>query len=652
MAWFRLFLPLLFFLPLNGMAAALLRRRFGDTLPPVLCGSAFALYFSQYFLSSFSCAYILLFGLAALSWPGLIYILIKKPDRRRFALTSGTVAFIVIYVFACAMLAGKKFYDWDEFTHWGMMVKESLRLDKFHCVAESRLKWHKDYPPFAVLFETLWCRMTGYSEGSATIAAQVLTLSVLLPGLMERLWACRGDGALDRRNWIVAAVQAAAIEVVFLMFEFSLDNWPQKIIHSILPDVMLSFFFAYLFLLVLEGELDGFALTSVALVGAAMLLTKQVGIAFCLVILLLMLLKAVAGERGARVSKKALAGFCACLAVLVVMYVSWDVYKRRFIDPTDTSYMYGQFNLRLIDFPEYLRALKGQASELRNDTLRRYLSALVSQPINNVPFLPLTYASAYGLCMAVLFIFAWVFKAEFPKRRAIVAGIAYTVGTAGYAFMMSVLYLFCFSDGEKESLAGFTRYMDSYVLGEMLVLLCVLAVRLHRRLGRVWTAKPRLRDALCCAVAALVSLAAFNPQNAQYLTSRRTVEDPYAYYQTYADRLREAVPPDSKVFIVYDNQRTLHTGWWSPMQLFVQYYASDLDIDFNYTSTYAARFSNAERKAAIVREIGTCDYLFVAHTGDNFDAGMREYNGGEAFVENGVYSVDASGGALRLTLIN
>ena len=123
------------------------------------------MYLSQYLLGTFTPGLYILYGMAALSIPLFFLLNGGASKNREYILTGGLWAYIGCLLVVTVMDAGRSFYSWDEFMHWGKMVKEMIRLDRFYCVTESTLYRHKDYPPFVALFEYAWCRMGGgYSE--------------------------------------------------------------------------------------------------------------------------------------------------------------------------------------------------------------------------------------------------------------------------------------------------------------------------------------------------------------------------------------------------------------------------------------------------------------------------------------------------------
>ncbi|HAB95133.1 MAG TPA: hypothetical protein DCF49_10360, partial [Lachnospiraceae bacterium] len=145
------------------------------------------LYLSQYLLGSFTPGLYLLYLAAAASVPLILAANGGISANRKYLLTGGLWAYIGCLAVIAVMDAGRLFISWDEFMHWGKMVKEMIRLDRFYCVTESTLYRHKDYPPFIALLEYAWCRIGGkYSEPHVAQALHLLNVSLIVPYLFEQ----------------------------------------------------------------------------------------------------------------------------------------------------------------------------------------------------------------------------------------------------------------------------------------------------------------------------------------------------------------------------------------------------------------------------------------------------------------------------------
>ena len=177
--------------------ARLFRRTFGEALP-VFCMAVIAVLYVGGFLSN------LLIGVGAailMATAGLVWFLFSllhegevfrfsrlnprvDPNPWRAALkpfnTSGFFAFTALFVFIVLINFRQQFTWWDDFSHWGVMLKSMLRMDQFYNVEPMYV--HANYPPAIQLFLYFWGRLTGgFAEANAFRALQVLSISFFVP---------------------------------------------------------------------------------------------------------------------------------------------------------------------------------------------------------------------------------------------------------------------------------------------------------------------------------------------------------------------------------------------------------------------------------------------------------------------------------------
>ena len=161
-------LPLFYLLLSNATTVCIFKKKFIKVLPITLMFIVFPLFISGVVFSTFKIGIMinLLYCLCFIP-----YLLIKKENRKEFKdnyLSLGLIAFFVLYVFVYLFDLNRNFTVWDEFSHWGVMLKEMLRLDNFYSVTKSTLMVHKDYPPVLQLFEFFWIKLCGsYREAYA-----------------------------------------------------------------------------------------------------------------------------------------------------------------------------------------------------------------------------------------------------------------------------------------------------------------------------------------------------------------------------------------------------------------------------------------------------------------------------------------------------
>lgn len=143
--------------------------------------------------------------------------------------------------------------------------------------------------------------------------------------------------------------------------------------------------------------------------------------------------------------------------------------------------------------------------------------------------------------MLVIIIVVLLYKLgnDITKRTAIEYGMVCICGTLGYAFIMFVLYMFCFSDYESVNLASYSRYMSSYLLGEFLFLAykCLECIYSER--------KERKREFL---VWALVGILLFDWHSISYIKPHWT--DYEADYRKKAEYIKENTEEWSTVLLI------------------------------------------------------------------------------------------------------
>ena len=627
-------IPFFFFTLFTAFFVLLFKVRFGEALPLAICAPAFLLYFSQYVLHTYFIGFCLLLLLAFIAIP--LFLVHNKKDTAdrnilKHIFSPGFISFTTIYFFAIFLLTGKSYCDWDEMTHWGMMIKEALRLDDFYAIEASRVIWHKEYPPFSCMLEVFWAMLGGLSEDKMTIAMHVSTLSLVLPWLTEQI--------SDRKKsprWYHIIILSLSLEALILMLEYSLDVWSPRITSSILPDIFLSFLCVQACALIYTRAVkQRFFFATLCLISTTLVMTKQVGLAFYLLVLFLFCAYELKEHSGKLWILKAI----LLASIPLLLLKSWNHFSSQYQNGS-------QFDLSKIKFSEYLAAIHGQSSDIRNSTFRMFYLAMFQAPANNVTMLPITFASALVICLLLLFALHRFFPNLIKASDFRILVLLNILGAVGYAFMLSVLYLFCFPEGEMAGLAGLFRYMASYLMWSFTFILILALLAL-------FTEKKTFIPHKHLLLMAALSLVLLNPNNIYHFTPQRTAENVYASYKPYADYLSSKVEKNSTVYIIYDKTHTTNPDWWGPMHYFVQYYADQLTIMGNYQYSYGfdEDYSNPKKLETLMTRLSSCDYLYMIDTNDNINQYLSPYNQGQPFVNMGIYHVYKTENGIQFSLV-
>lgn len=117
-----------------------------------------------------------------------LYFLIK--ERRGFlerVLTPGCIAFLLLGLFFWWSNRGRLLMQWDDFSHWGLVVKNMHIFQKLGNIPEATTKF-KDYPPAASIFAYFFTNFGSYNETNAIRGMGILTACTMLPMFRNVQW--------------------------------------------------------------------------------------------------------------------------------------------------------------------------------------------------------------------------------------------------------------------------------------------------------------------------------------------------------------------------------------------------------------------------------------------------------------------------------
>lgn len=607
--------PTLIFIAISISLALICKKTFGECLPITLLGSTFIVYLSQYFFSTYNIGLIILVGLALTAIPILIF---KRKEINRIyssVFSWGLFSFLFLVLLFSVLDYNRHFNNWDEYMTWGTMVKESLRLDKFYIVPEANLLNHKEYPPFSTVFELIWCKFSlSYDEGIFTQALHVLQLSMVFPLITEKIMSKDNSSKI-----ITKIISVIVLNCGLILFVLAFDSDGGRIMTNSMVDILFPMIFVYCLLILLEKNnqvLSWFEVIGLVLGCSGLLLVKQVCIAFvlliwfwmCLGILMAIQIK----EKKLFVSKSI--RFIPVVFVPLLMNKSWGYLVEKYD-------LHGQFELSKIKPSEYIASITTD-NGLQNATFKSYIRGLFSINVNTFNWALITYASTVIvllLCISVLF---WKSKGKEEKNLVVTVFLTLVAGTFGYAFMMSVMYLFCFTSEEMGRLASFHRYMSSYVIAEMMVLLYLCLIKVCNSF------KVNSRKIFVCSC---VVILLFGSTNFKFFMPQRFLEFEDKRFEDYGKTVCDNTEPGSKVFIVADSNNMY--------QFYIGYYANDRVICMDYNNLFGFDFSNEEQTKKLFGTLSENDYMYVIDYNDNIFNAFSEYTLDGSLENNHIYKI-------------
>lgn len=606
-------IPFLFFGALNTLTTFISGKNFGRCLPVTLMASGFVMYLSQLIFNTFDIGFYVLIGTLVIS------VVIYR-GRGKSIIDSlrgyGFVAFITLYLGILFFDFGRRFTAWDEFGHWGMMVKEMLRLDKFYCVDESHLLIHKDYPPFIGVFQTLWCKMTGgYSEMGVSMAVHLMEFSLIVPCALEKE---------ERKDPVKNIFYAFLILIVSVIIICALDY--EFILTTIYADLLLCLLFVYSVILIFKKEAlySGFGYISLLLAESAIILTKQMGLSYILIISLFFFsigLTEYFQSKKALDLRKMILCFAGTIVVPVVNMIIWKKYYSKYG-------IEGQFDLEKISYARLTGILfNGEGTWLQKATVKNYFHTVFAGTFNNA-------IEYIGIPLCSVFIGIAIFLIWRQNRKIlsgvymIELGVTFLIGTIGMIMLMLVMYLFCFSETEMDALVSLERYLGTFVMGEFMILFMIVIFCMEKEDFKLSRIK------LCGTVATLFLCLCLSIPDIMIFyfgniyDSERTVK-----YQNDADYIRGKTGDETRVFV-------LGADLIDEYPYVVQYYANGLELrGAKYIKQVGIEGLDEKTVHAMAEETSECDYLVVTGVNDVINGVYSKYNHGKNIEAPSLYKV-------------
>lgn len=163
----------------------------------------------------------------------LLFSLIKIVKHKQIIkdnlLTPGFLVFILFYGFLIVLNHGRLFYNWDEFSHWGSVIKSMFYINDFSTNQTSGLLF-RSYLPAMSLFQYFFeCIRGDFVEYYAYISYQVFMISFFIPFIKDYTWK-------DWRKIILTIPILFLTPIIFTSSYYS----------SIYIDTSLGICFAYL----------------------------------------------------------------------------------------------------------------------------------------------------------------------------------------------------------------------------------------------------------------------------------------------------------------------------------------------------------------------------------------------------------------------
>ncbi len=437
----RLFVLLVLCLVLMAIAySAFMVRRIEVTLPLAIFTSILIIYIfglvgkMRWGIYAFGAFTVIMFII------GIIKSLAKKQFKKLMGciFTVGFFVFILAVIFSLYMTNGRLLSKFDEFTHWGLTVKNFILFDGFANVKGSTTHG-AGYQPGISIFCYYFTALKGtFNESDALFAMNIYTFALLLPLFRKITW----------KRVLVGIVSIPLIVSLPWLFSFAITPY-----NTLLTDAALAITFAYLLYQYFTHEQSCSNYIGLGLGSAVLILIKPSSEIFALAVFLLILIDVLAFKRkefGRMFKKKGGFGFIFYILISGLAYASWKLF-------TAKNHM-----LQVFDYVE----VTNEKSQGASDIISHFLKSLIVNTGNEKLNMPYVWWIAVFAALTIIAIL--LAKKGKERGRTALFCILLTLGYVAFLAALCFMYIYLFIPIESASLASMDRYICTFLLGAVI----------------------------------------------------------------------------------------------------------------------------------------------------------------------------------------
>ena len=364
------------------------------------------------------------------------------------------IVFLTMYTMVYVINYGNHFFKYDEFSHWGIFIKETLRLDKLFC-ASNAVMAHKDYVPATTLFEVLWCRLSlRFSEADSYRGIQMLQLSMLFPLVFHN-----NDKKTKLRTKVIT-IRFLIVVLAPLLVSSSLTLW---FYHTIYKDVIFGIMFYYCMWIAISEEDTYYSAFLETISLAVMILTKMTALAVVPMIVIFYFIYHTRFVEGI----KCWVSSVVMTILPVLAWFSFNKYVDKYVPNTGSNQSYDSVGKQFMDVIKHNGAIPYQ-SDVENYFFK---SLFEWKLIGNIPFVTSVF-----IIIGSFLVIAYKQKSRRNKQKVLL--ITLWVLLASIAYSILTLYLYCtaFGDYEARMLASYERYMSTFLFTILFLVIAALFI--------------------------------------------------------------------------------------------------------------------------------------------------------------------------------
>lgn len=434
-----------YFIPLSLICiyaisfALLLKKRIEQTLPISVVTIVLIIYLCG-MLDNLKLGIKIVEIMAVIQIVIILYALCKEKnndiikENLKKLLTPGFLIYILLSILFILINKGRIFENYDEFNHWGKIVKNMFIYNTYGTNVESTITFN-EYPPFTGIFEYLFLMIKKvYSEDVIITAQCILYLSIIIPITQKIRW----DKTLKRLLVIVPLM--IFVPVIFF----------QDFYLNILVDGILGVMFGVCLFYEYKKEDVIFKYVTIFSMLIMMALTKTTGIALAILAICINIIKVIKDRKKDKIYFKLEIKSCIIIISIVTILLSIWYVK---VSGAEKRW----------DFSQYIE--KESINEIdKYKTLKNFISAIIFNQI--ITDKNLTFFVTF---LIITCIYLYINKKLKESNKDSIYYIkSMFISTVIYIIFLYITYVKIFTTIEGENIASFSRYASTILLANVI----------------------------------------------------------------------------------------------------------------------------------------------------------------------------------------
>ena len=354
---------------------------------------------------------------------------------------------------------GRMLIEWDEFSHWGDVVK-MMYYNNIYNTNPASLSAAKAYPPVMSIFQYFVenISFTGYKEHYLFCSYQTFVFSLFLPFIKNIKWR-------EIFKIIIIVIIIILAPILFFSIPFYYN--------SIYIDPFLGILFGYIMAnIFINKTYNKFEIISISLALFALTLTKDVAPVLSLISILYVFFDLVIVNKNYKlINRKNFRSFLKklkpvwlFLIIVVSSYLSWKINAMLNINDLFSSHP--------STIKDVIKALLHYGGTYRVTVVDNYIYTL-----RNYRFLEMGNIYIITFVLIIFSILIYKNEKKSEKRKSLFGFLTVYLGELLYLFLMLILYILMFSEYEATHLASFNRYIGIYLIAILYFLVFITIFR-------------------------------------------------------------------------------------------------------------------------------------------------------------------------------